>query len=395
MMYKVSSYKASSQTLLIKEKLPVHMWIKIALLVTVFVITYMDAISSLVRTWIDRPSYSHGFLIPFISLYIIYSNRNKLAQLSIKPNLLGGLLLTITACLMLLIGKISSVEVLLRMSILLIIPGILLMHLGTDYLRKLTFPLAYLVFMVPIMDIFLTRLHWPSQVISAKMASWLLNFFNIPVVRDTHILHLPNISVEVAEACSGVRFLVSIVALGIPLAYFTQRQLWRKVVLIVLGIIIVIPVNSLRVALIGLWAYRDGEILHGPSHIFQGLFVAIVGFIFLIILAYVLNKIPSKSVKETETKIENAESKTLNNTKHFNKSWLVAFLLFIMTGSYLYLYEPIPVELNYDFIKLPDKVGAWRAESPNYNRNFSVSRGQISKLCNLIEMPQTVGLRYT
>ncbi len=338
----------------------------------------MDAILSLVRTWIDRPSYSHGFLIPFISLYVIYSNRDKLVQFSIKPNIWGGLLLTITACLMLLIGKISSVEILLRMSILFIIPGVLLMLLGTNYLRKLVFPLAYLIFMVPVMDIFLTRLHWPSQVISAKMASWILNFLTIPVVRETNILHLPNISVEVAEVCSGVRFFVSILALGIPLAYFTQKQLWRKVVLIISGIIIVIPVNSLRIAFIGLWAYRDGEILHGPHHIFQGLFVAIAGFVILIILAYFLNKIPSKSVEETETRIENSRSKLFNNTKDLNKPWLIAILLLIVTASCLHLYEPIPVKLNQDSITLPDKVGAWKADSTDYNKKFfSIDRADV------------------
>jgi exosortase len=120
----------------------------------------------------------------------------------------------------------------------------------------------------------------------------MLNALNVPVFQHSNYLDLPTISLEVARACSGVNYLVSIIALGIPLAYFTQKTWLRKIVLVLSGVIVGIIINSIRVTLIGIWAYRGGEIVHGPLHIFQSFFVSVIGFIFLIIFAVILNKIP-------------------------------------------------------------------------------------------------------
>jgi EpsI family protein len=348
----------------------VNIWIKITLLVTVFAATYIDSILSLVSVWNNRPSYSHGFLIPFISLYIVYFDRNKLSGTSINPNLKTGVLLTITACFMLLVGRISSTEALLHLSILTALPGLVLMILGTGYVKKLAFPLAYLIFMVPVIDIFLSRLHWPSQVFSAGMAAELLNFINIPAVVDKQIIHLPNTSLEVAKACSGVRFFVSILALGIPLAHLTQKSMIRKYFLVFFGIMIVIPVNVLRVLIISIWAFEGGEVLHGPFHVLQGLFVAVVGFAFLIIMAYVLSRIPYKGNNETESKKTDAGKMISENTKLLNKPWIIAVMILLMTGGHIYFYKPKPVVLGQELQKLPHKIGSWEAEPKAYVETF-------------------------
>jgi exosortase/archaeosortase family protein len=108
-------------------------------------------------------------------------------------------------------------------------------------------------------------------------------------------------TLEVAEECSGVRYLISIIAIGIPLAYFTQRNWWRKIGLVITSVIIGILSNGVRVAFVVLCAYYYGKNnIQGPFHMFQGLFVSIVGFIFLFISAWLLSKIPYKSVVSTK-----------------------------------------------------------------------------------------------
>lgn len=367
------NHRTLSQSCYYKERLSLNIYFKITLLLTLFSITYMNVMVSLVRTWIDRPSYSHGFLIPFISLYIVYCSRHKLRQLTIRPNLWGGTVLTVIACLMLLVGKVGGIVILQRISILLAIPGILLMNLGNDYLRKLMFPLVYLVFMVPVLDVFFVRLHWPSQILTAKLATGILNYFNITAIRDTQFLHLPNVSIEVARACSGVHYLISILALAIPLAYLTQKHFWQKALLIILGILIVIPINSIRVALIGTYLHNGGEILHGPNHILHGLFVFQVGFVLLLLFAYILNKLPSRYAQLASEDKDNFITDKFLNTRHFNRSWFITVLILLSTCAYLLFYEPVPVKIDPLYLKLPDSIGNWSVEATSSKqKHFSI-----------------------
>ncbi|MEW6417379.1 MAG: exosortase [Nitrospirota bacterium] len=265
---------------------------KIGILASVFVFAYFNVISLLVKTWLSRDDYSHGFLIPFISFYFIYAKRENLKGLSIEPNITGGLTFTLIGSLMLLTGSVSSVVTLQQYSILIIIPGLVLMLFGIKYLKALSLPIAYLIFMIPNLDWIFNKFRLPLQFFSAKMASTLLSLFNIPVLHNAQYIELPNITLEVADVCSGLNYLVSIIAIGIPLAYFTQKNWLSRVLLIIFALIVGILANPIRIALIGIWAYSGGEGLHGPSHIFRALFVSASGFIFLFISAWFLTKIP-------------------------------------------------------------------------------------------------------
>jgi exosortase len=165
------------------------------------------------------------------------------------------------------------------------------MNLGTRYLMALSLPLAYLILMVPIFDEAIEKIHWPFQIVTAVVSSELLTILGVPLIRNAQYIQLPNITMEVAEVCSGIRYLVSIIAIAVPLAYFTQKGWWRKVVLIISAIVIGIVTNWMRVTFIGIWVYYSGgSNIHGPLHIFQGVFVSVAGFILLFIFAWLLSK---------------------------------------------------------------------------------------------------------
>ena len=354
------------QKICVLDKHSVTLWIGLTLLVAAFTVTYFDAMKSIVAVWLHRPAYSHGFLILFISAYIIYFDRNRLAKIPVKPNVKAGLPLTVIACILLLVGSASSTEAFLHLSVLIVIPGLLMMHLGAGWVKKLVFPLAYLVFMVPIADVFLSGLHWPAQLFSAKMATQILHYLQIPVVVEDQIIHFPATSLEVAKACSGVRFLVAMLALGIPLAHFTQRNIFWKGFLVLLGVMIVIPVNVVRVVLIGVWAYRGGDVLHGPFHVLQGLFVAVVGFALLFVLAHVLSRVlctqNAEMVGDTGVSCE----ETSADTEVLRRPWIIAVVLLSLTGCQLLLYEPEPVKLAPELSVLPHVVGRWTSEAKEY-----------------------------
>jgi exosortase len=274
------------------DALPENIWIKVGLLVGAFVFAYSRVTPLLVRTW-SRDDYSHGVLVPLIALYFVWADRKRLRNLPIQPNIPGGLILTLTGSLMLMMGNIGGVVIFQELSLIIIIPGLILTLLGTRYLIALALPLAYLILMVPILDEVIDKIHWPFQLFSAKMGSTLLKIFDIPFFLRSNYFELPHMMLEVAEECSGVRYLISIIAIGIPLAYFTQRGWWRKVALVITAVIIGILSNGVRVAFVVLCAYYYGKNnIQGPLHMFQGLFVSIVGFIFLFISAWILPKIP-------------------------------------------------------------------------------------------------------
>ena len=157
----------------------------------------------------------------------------------------------------------------------------------------LSLPLGYLILMVPILDEVIEKIHWPFQILTAMMSSEFLAILGVPLLRNAQYIQLPNMTLEVAEVCSGIRYLISILAIAVPLACFTQNGLWRKFFLIILAIIIGIVTNWMRVTVIGIWVYYyGGSEIHGPLHIFQGVFVSVVGFILLFIFAWVLSNGP-------------------------------------------------------------------------------------------------------
>lgn len=335
------------------------LWIKIGLILIAFAVAFASVMSLLIITW-RRDDYSHGFLIPFISIYLVWLKRMELKSIPIQPNIIMGTLIMFFSSLIYILGRMGSVVLVQTSSIIVMIPGMILMLLGKDYLKSLVFPLSYLVLMVPVFDIFMYEFHWPFQLISATLGAGLLTLFHIPVFQNLQYLELPNITLEVAESCSGVHFIVSIIAVGIPLAYFTQKEWWRRLGLILIAIVISILANSLRVALIGVWTYNGGEVVHGPLHIFQGLFVSVVGFSFLFVLAWVFANNPNSTQESLRRKEMAAMDSRYIDAKRFNRGFLVTVALLFALSSYIYLHKLQPVPLKRDLKGFPLKFGKWQ-----------------------------------
>ena len=356
-------------------------WLKVGLLSTTFLIVYSDTILLFVRTWLGRDNYSHGFLIPFISLYFVWRKRASLSYVPIQPSILSGLLVTLAGGLMLIMGKVSGTAVIQQVSILVFIPGLVLMLLGGNFLKVLALPLSYLILMVPILDLVIDRIHWPFQLFSATVAAGLLRIVNIPVLQNANYIELPNITLEVANACSGVRYLLSIMAIGIPLAFLALRT-WRRRALLVLSAVVVgILANPVRITLAGIWAYYGGRDVHGPFHIFQGLFVLGVGFVFLFAMAWILKKLPSTNIIGGEASCLLLKGKKAGNdiiSKHFDRAWSVAMATLIVVGFIIYLCNPSPVFLRSSLNKLPLRIGDWRGEDiDDHARRFPVKGADL------------------
>ncbi|MBI4847309.1 MAG: exosortase W [Nitrospirae bacterium] len=339
-------------------------WIQFAVLFGIFIYSYAPVLSGLISVWWGSSEHSHGFLVPLFSIYLVWIMRAQLKGIPIIPDYVLGILLTTFAGIIYIIGEQGGLELLRDLSLVASIAGMVLLLLGVKYLRALALPIAYLLFMIPVLGAFSDRIHWPFQLFSAKLGTKLMELTGVPVLLESQYIVLPNTTLKVAVECSGVRYLISVIAVGIPLAYFSQRTLLRRAMLVSVAVLIALFANSARIAFIGFWAHHfNAEIIHGPFHILQGFFVSVIGFIALFIGALFFHQ----KMDKADSPDSPVEDKRISQTSgfRFNISWVVAvgLLLLMSASSSLLRTEPVPLKTKLN--DLTASIGEWKWDGLN------------------------------
>ena len=267
---------------------------KIGICIISLLILYYSIFQKLIYDWIHLPDFSHGFLIPIISLYLIWQRRDEIQTLSISPNNFG-IVVILSGLFLLIIGNLASEYFTQRFSFLVVIAGIIFFLLGGLYLKLLWFPIAFLIFMIPIPSILLDKITFPMQLFASRVATFSLRLLDIPVLREGNVIHLSHTSLAVAEACSGIRSLISLLALGVVFAYFSQKVFWKRAVLVIACFPIAIIVNALRVSATGILAQYYGiKVAEGFFHGFSGFILFIAAFALMFAVGLVLSKIKQR-----------------------------------------------------------------------------------------------------
>jgi exosortase len=255
-------------------------WLRVAIIApmlgVLLVALYWTILHDLVVQWWHDADYAHGFLVPLFSGFLIWRERDALRALTPRGHWLGLplLLLGIGA---LLIGRLGSVNFLMRNSLIIILAGLVVFHLGTRVLRVVLFPLAFLLFMVPLPMILHYALTFPLQNLAARQAAWTLDLIGIPVILDGNVIHLSQISLGVTEACSGVRSLISLLAGAVAWAFLMRPTRWVMTVFVLATIPITIVANASRVVITGLIGQWFGaEYASGFFHAFSGWLIFVV-----------------------------------------------------------------------------------------------------------------------
>lgn len=237
----------------------------------------------LLNLWWHDPNYTHGFFVPVFVAFLLWEKRAKLAALRIEPAW-SGLMIVLAAMMTLVLGSVNGGLFLYRISFLLLIAGVVVFLAGWKHLVAVSFPLAFLILMIPSSTL-LDQITFPLQMIASRSASFLLMLAGVPVVREGNILLLSNARLEVAEACSGVRSLFSLITLTIIYGYLAQTRIRVRVLLALLAIPISVLANALRIAVTGLfveyWGLQSAE---GTLHLLSGwlIFGASLALIFLL-----------------------------------------------------------------------------------------------------------------
>jgi exosortase len=278
---------------------------------------YATVFVKLFRDWWNDENYSHGLLIPFIIGYIIWSQRSKLARLTAQPSVLLGGGAILFALLGLWAGVAGSELYMQRLSLILLLAGITIYFWGFRLLQFLLVPLSLLFLAMPIPAIIFNKIAFPLQLFASRAAVWSMSMLGIPVLRQGNIIELKPLNsfdtkkLEVVEACSGIRSLMTLLTLAVVFAYFTHNPsddgnppesgkrfgwlksywFWRAAIIVVSAVPIAILTNAFRVSGTGVLAHYYGtEVADGFFHSFSGWAIYIAAFILLFGIGMILDR---------------------------------------------------------------------------------------------------------
>lgn len=248
------------------------------------IIFYAPVMRPLVVEWYEHENFSYGFLIPFIFGYLVLQRRDELLQQRMAPALWGVALL-ITSISVGLIGAALGEPFLSRLSLVATLAALVGVIAGWKILRLLVFPLAYLLLMVPPPYVIVKKVSYYLKMFDAVVATEVLQLMGVPVYRDFYHLHLPNITLEVADVCSGIASLFAMVALGIIYIYFLPIRSGAKVGLMASVVIFPVVANLIRIILVAASVYYYGPImLEAFFHQFTGTFTFLSSVVMLLVV---------------------------------------------------------------------------------------------------------------
>ena len=264
---------------------------------------YWSVISGLISDWSTDDNYSHGFFIVPLALYFAWERRAKIAATPVEPSLLG--LVVVIGSLFLLIAGLLGAELFLsRVSIVFTIIGAILFLFGWPMLRVLLFPVAFMLLMIPLPAIIFNKIAFPLQLLASNVGEYSIRSLDIPILREGNVLILANAKLEVAEACSGIRSLVSLFTLGLVFGYFVDHRVWVRTFIALSAIPVAILANGLRVASAGVAAHNYGTAgVEGLFHEFSGWVVFVIAFLMMFALQRLLQRLlpPAQPLPSPET----------------------------------------------------------------------------------------------
>jgi exosortase len=267
----------SVETKLLSRRLAV--WC--AILSGLIVLLYASVLRNLVVQWWTDPDYSYGFFIPLFSGYILWRERERWTKTEIKPSNFG-FVLQLGAVGLFLIGSLGAELFTTRFSLLVLLAGMILFLAGWQMLRTVSFPLGYLMWSIPIPVIIYNQITFPLQLIASRLATAWLELVHVPVLRDGNILVMSNYSLEVVEACSGIRSLMTLMALAFAYGYLVSPLRWVRYVLAVFMVPIAIVTNGTRIVGAGILAHRFGSAAaEGFLHEFSGWAIFLVALVLM------------------------------------------------------------------------------------------------------------------
>jgi exosortase len=263
-------------------------WAAIAWFALLLLAAYGPVLDRLVRQWLSDPDMGHGLLVPFVAAYVAWGRRHELAAAPRSVNW-WGLPVVIYGSLQMMIGTLGAELFLSRTAFLISLTGALLLLCGLPALRILAFPLFLLAFMIPIPRVIFNQIALPLQLLASQVAETVLVWLGIPVLREGNILELASQRLNVVEACSGIRSLMSLAFLALVYAYFFDEKPWMRAALLAASVPIAILANAGRVAVTGILSEYDPALAEGFFHSAEGWVIFLISLAALFLTHRLIN----------------------------------------------------------------------------------------------------------
>ena len=259
-----------------------------------YVLFYRSLVPGLVKDWSTYSNFTYGVVVPFISSYLIWHRRTQFQSLPVNPTLLAAIPLSLALGLAV-IGEAVGEVFMTRVSMILALGSSIYLLFGKDFVKALVFPLLYLTLMIPFPYIVTNELAHKLRLFDSAYSVAALKIIGIPVYRDSYFLHLPNITLEVADGCSGVSSIFALFAVALIYAYFSPVPWIAKFLVSASAVPIAILANLVRIIVIATLAYYLGPVaLNSPIHYWSGVFNFVVGLTFVVLVGELIRKRCSK-----------------------------------------------------------------------------------------------------
>ncbi len=255
------------------------------------ILPFRDGLQLMWGWWLDRPEYSHGILMPMLAAFLIWQQRDRFEHRPFSGSW-WGVVVTLLGATVLLLGKLSSVLTLIQYAYVLTLGGLMLSLVGMRGARSLLVPFAILVLMIPLPEFLFKNLTADLQLLSSKIGVAFIRLCGVSVFLEGNVIDLGTYKLEVAEACSGLRYLFPLMTLGFIMAYFYKAAWWKRALVFLSSIPVTIIMNSLRIGVIGVMVDRWGQSMaEGFLHDFEGWVIFMCSAAVLLLEIVVLSRI--------------------------------------------------------------------------------------------------------
>lgn len=326
-----------------------------------------SAIGQLYTIWNAQPEYSYGILIPVLSAFLIWRERTQLRGLPFTGSWYG-LLLIVAGLALRLIGQLSTMPAVVHYALLLVLYGLVLALTGPAVFRRLLMPLFILVFMVPLPPVLSDQLSVQLQLLSSQLGVWVIRTAGISVFLEGNIIDLGTYQLEVAEACSGLRYLFPLMTLAFLIAYAFRGPMWKRAIVFLCSVPITVLMNSLRIGLIGITVDRWGtRMAEGVLHEFEGWVVFIISTVLVLLIAIALSR-----KGQAQTVARPAGSAAVAPFQTLPRPFVAAAVLVAagVAAEFTLPERPEILPSRTEFVDFPARIGEWSGARETLERIY-------------------------
>ena len=322
----------------------------------------------MVRVWETKEEYSYGYLIPFISLFLIWQKKDILERIPFNGAWIGTGL-AVAGLLLFMVGNLSTLYLVIQYGFLLTVVGVTWSFIGWQGLKVIAVPLLLLAFMIPLPQFFLAEISQKLQFLSSEIGVWVIRLFGITVYLEGNVIDLGAFKLQVVEACNGLRYLFPLMTLGFISAYFFKGALWKRVVIFLSTIPITVLMNSFRIGVIGVMVeYWGPSMAEGFLHDFEGWAVFMACTAVLVGEMWLLARIGSERLPLREAFGLDFPAPTPEDAvirKRTLPKPYIAVLAVVATTAVIVAAMPERVEISpqrKDFSEFPLELGEWKGK---------------------------------